>query len=122
VACDGLGHPLRVRLTPGQWGDAPEAAALVVGLTPGALVADAAYDSDALRAWAASVGAEAVIPPNRSRSLKPSYDEGLYAERNRIERFFGRLKRCRRVATRYEQTGRNYLAFVQLASTVVMLT
>ncbi len=110
-----------MRLTPGQSGDAPEATALVAGYRPSALVADTAYDSDALRAWASSVGAAAVIPPNPSRALKPGYDAEVYTERNRIERFFGRVKRCRRVATRYEQTARNYLAFVHVASTVIML-
>jgi hypothetical protein len=36
--------------------------------------------------------------------------------RNRIERFFNRIKQCRRVATRYDKLAANYLAFVQLAS------
>jgi hypothetical protein len=35
---------------------------------------------------------------------------------NRIERFFNRIKQCRRVATRYDKLAANYLAFVQLAS------
>jgi hypothetical protein len=36
--------------------------------------------------------------------------------RNRVERFFNRIKQCRRVATRYDELAANYLAFVQLAS------
>ena len=40
----------------------------------------------------------------------------LYRDRNRIERFFNRIKQCRRVATRYDKLAANYLAFVQLAS------
>ena len=118
---DALGHPVRLLLTPGQAGDAPQAWALIQGLKPGALIADTAYDADALRAWAASVGAEAVIPPSLSRSRKPSYDEGLYAERNAVERFFSRLKVNRRLATRYEKTARNYLSFALWASTLVLL-
>jgi transposase len=39
----------------------------------------------------------------------------LYRARKRVERFFNRIKQCRRVATRYELAA-NYLAFVQLAS------
>lgn len=39
----------------------------------------------------------------------------LYHDRNRIERFFNRIKQCRRVATRYDKLTANYLAFVQLA-------
>jgi len=40
----------------------------------------------------------------------------FYRARNRVERFFSRIKQCRRVATRYDRLVANYLAFVQLAS------
>src|SRR5262249_17532446 len=33
-----------------------------------------------------------------------------------IERFFNKIKQCRRVATRYDKLAANYLAFIQLAS------
>jgi transposase len=36
--------------------------------------------------------------------------------RNLVERFFNKIKQCRRVATRYDKLAANYLAFVQLAS------
>lgn len=49
AACDALGNPLRLRVTPGQYGNVPQAAGLVEGLTPEALVADTAYDADWLR-------------------------------------------------------------------------
>nr|WP_256557423.1 transposase [Bradyrhizobium cajani] len=39
-----------------------------------------------------------------------------YRARNQVERFFNRIKQCRRVATRYDRLSANYLAFVQLAS------
>jgi len=38
-----------------------------------------------------------------------------YRERNRVERFFNRIKHCRRVATRYDKLAANYLAFIKLA-------
>jgi transposase len=44
----------------------------------------------------------------RSDLLQPY----LYRARNRVERFFNRIKQCRRVATRYDKLA----AFVQLAS------
>jgi len=40
----------------------------------------------------------------------------LYRARNLVERFFNRIKHCRRIATRYDKHAANYLAFVQLAS------
>lgn len=110
-----------MRLTPGQAGDALEAEWLLHRLGPAYVVADRAYDSGTLRAWIWVSGAEAVIPPTASRASKPSYDREVCAERNRVERFFGRLRLNRRVATRYEKTGRNYLSFAFWASTLVLL-
>jgi hypothetical protein len=40
----------------------------------------------------------------------------LYRDRNLVERFFNKIKHCRRVAARYDKLAANYLAFVQLAA------
>jgi len=40
----------------------------------------------------------------------------LYRARNLVERFFNRIKQCRRVATRYDKLAANYLAFIKLAA------
>ena len=62
-------------------------------------------------------GAIDVIPPKANRKLPAYFDAELYKERNRIERFFGRLKTSfRRIATRYEKTSRNFMAMIKLAS------
>jgi transposase len=45
----------------------------------------------------------------------------LYRARNLIERFFNRIKQCRRVATRYDKLAANYLAFIKLASIRIWL-
>ena len=57
---------------------------------------------------------EAVIPPLSSRSQKPPYDKERYRARNRIERFFNKLKHFRRIATRYDKLARNFLAATAL--------
>jgi hypothetical protein len=45
----------------------------------------------------------------------------LYRARNLIERFFNKIKQCRRVATRYDKLAANCLAFVKLASIRIWL-
>ena len=40
----------------------------------------------------------------------------LYRARNLVERFFNKIKQCRRIATRYDKLAANYLAFIKLAS------
>jgi len=47
------------------------------------------------------------------------FSKSLYKERNRVERFFNKIKHLRRVATRFarfEMHAQNYLAMIQLAS------
>ena len=79
------------------------------------MIADKAYDADHIREAVRQAGAEAVIPPRRCRRVAIAYDRGAYKLRNVIERLVGRLKQCRRIATRYEKTATNFLGFVQLA-------
>jgi len=43
------------------------------------------------------------------------YDEELYKQRNEIERFFRRLKRFRRIFTRYDKLGIIFAGFILLA-------
>ena len=61
-------------------------------------------------------GAWANIPPKSNCTDPICFSPYLYRARNRVERFFNRIKHCRRVATRYDRLAANCLAFVQLAS------
>jgi transposase len=112
---------VRFHLTAGQMGDAPQAAALIEDLPADIVMADTAYDADALRRIIADKGALAVIPSNPSRARKHPLDKHLYAQRHLVECCFSRLKQFRRVATRFEKTARNYLAVVTLAATILWL-
>lgn len=90
-------------------------------LHPQHVVADAAYDSDAIRQQVRQAGGRPCIKPNPTRNVKKRYDRVRYRNRNVIERFFGRIKWFRRVATRYEKKAANYLGFVWLASVLVSM-
>src|ERR1700754_1260497 len=121
LAARAVGCPVRFTLTAGQKGDAPQAAALIEGLSAEVVMADTAYDADHLRQAIAAKGALAVIPNNPSRALKYPLDKHLYAQRHLVECCFSKLKQFRRVATRFEKTARNYLAVVTLAAIVLWL-
>lgn len=84
---------------------------------PKALLADKAYDSDAIRADLKRRGIKAVIPPRSNRTIAIRYDKSLYRERNWIERAFGHLKINRDVDTRYDQLAETFLGMLFLAST-----
>ncbi len=121
VSVSGLGLPVEIRLTPGQKGDVKQAEPLLKGYSPAAVTADKTYDSDSLVKTVETKGAEAVIPPKANRKQPRDFDRYLYKVRNLVERFINRIKQYRRVATRYEKTGRNFLAFIQVASVMVLL-
>lgn len=121
MAVRGLGCPVRLTLTAGHRGDAPQADTLIEDLPAEIVMADAAYDSDRIRKKIAGKGAKAVIPNNPSRSVKHPFDKHLYKERHLIECCFSKLKQFRRVATRYEKTAQNYLAVVTIAATLIWI-
>ncbi len=112
---------MRLLLGPGQRHDATRAHELIEGLKPGAVIADKGYDADPLHQAIRDAGAEPVIPARSNRTQRRPHDRALYKERNRIERFFSKLKQFRRVATRYDKLLVNYEGFVQLAAIAILL-
>ena len=114
---DAEGLPIALKLTEGQAHDGKSAADMLEALTEGQiLLADRAYDSDALRQSLAERGAWANIKPMPNRKNIPAFSSFLYRYRNLVERFFNKLKHFRAVATRYDKNPDNYLAGVKLAS------
>ena len=85
------------------------------------LLADRGYDADWIRAFAGEHGAWANIPPKRNRKDPICFSPYLYRSRNLVERFFNRIKQCRRVAIRYDKLAANYLAFIKLAAIRIWL-
>ena len=86
------------------------------GPEPKVLLADKAYDADAILADLEHRGAAAIIPSKRNRTIPRDVDRHLYALRNLVERCFSKLKHSRRLATRYDKTAGSYLGFVLVAS------
>ncbi len=119
---DADGRPVRLELTPGQAGDAPVAAALLENLAPGAtLIADRAYDTNAIRDLVAERGALANIPPRSIRKGSFAFSTRVYRQRNLVERLFNQVKQFRGLATRYDRNPENYLAALKLAAVRIWL-
>ena len=114
---DTNGLPVKLALTAGAAHDNRLAGKLLSRLKWGTmLLADRGDDADWIRALAAERGFWANIPPKCNRNGPICFSPYLYRARNLIERFFNKIKQCRRVATRYDKLAANNLAFVQLAS------
>jgi transposase len=121
AAVDAQGQLVRMRLSPGQDGDGPHGRELLAEFAAGQIehvVADTAYDGDETRAAVKQLKAKACIKPHQNRTTKKRYDKARYTHRNQVERFFGRIKEFRRVATRYEKTVENLAGFIWLAALI----
>jgi transposase len=88
---------------------------------PASMIADKAYSAAWLLDGLRQKRIVPVIPSRSDQPGNPDFDRESYRRRNLVERLVGKLKQFRRVATRYEKLAPHYLAFVQLASTVVWL-
>ncbi|SNT63351.1 transposase, IS4 family [Tardiphaga sp. OK246] len=119
MLADALGRPLCFIITAGQAGDVTQAPALLHGQTGEAVLADKAYDSNALRAIIVNMGATAIIPSNRTRKVIIPHDINAYKQRNRIERCFCRFKHFRRFATRYDGRTSHFAGFIHLAAAMI---
>lgn len=117
----GLGLPVRLTLSPGQDADVTHADALLDGFAPAIVIGDKGYDKQALVDAIEAKGGEAVIPTLKTRATQRDIDTDRYKDRNLVERFWAKMKVYRRVATRYEKTSRNFLAFVHVAATMILL-
>ena len=121
MLADALGRPLRFLVTPGQAGDVTAAPFLLEGQEGGAVLADKACDSNALRNRIAAMGDLAVIPSRRSRTVPIPQDAAFHRHRNRIERCLGRLKGFRRLATRHDRRTIHFTRLILLAASRVWM-
>lgn len=95
---------------------------MLEALQPNAiLLADRAYDSDAIRTLAADKGAWANIPPKKNRTGSFPFSAWVYKQRNLVERYFNKLKQFRGLATRYDRDPLNFLAAIKLVSVRIWL-
>jgi transposase len=117
VIADASGRAVAFGIAPGQAHELPRAVALLGRLpdVPGWVVADRSLSSHAFRECVWDLGARPAIPPkaNEAPVACPSW---IYANRNRVERLWGRLKEWRAVATRYEKTAHSFLGVLSLAA------
>ena len=118
---DGLGNPLHVHLTPGNIHDVTEAPKLIEKARGGTFIGDKGYDSKEVIAAVERKGMTAQIPQRSNALVRRNIDAHVYKERHLVENFFCKIKRYRRVATRYEKLPINFLGFVLFAAIRVWL-
>ncbi len=115
MATDSWGLPLKMHFTPGNDHDSTAVRALIDFIPGKHCIADKAYDADWILAELRDRELKPVIPSNRSRIKQRRHNKKLYALRYLVECCFHNLKRCRRIATRFDKTIASYAGFVHVA-------
>jgi len=113
---DALGNLVRFVLLPGHRFDTVGVAPLIQGLEFGALIADKAFDSNALIADLDARGAKVVISQHPRRASPLPIDLNIYKWRHLIENFFCKLKEFKRIAMRSDKTDQSFSAMIHLVN------
>ena len=121
VAVDGLGNPLRFRLSAGQQHDITCAEALIDGYSSEYVIADTSYDAMAFIESITRMGAVSVIPPRANRRKSRTYDVHLYKERHLVECFINKIKHYRRIFSRFDKLATRFLGFLSLVAAIIWL-
>ncbi len=114
LAVDAHGMPVRVLVTEGTAADCSQAVELIEGIDAESLLADKAYNTNAILSYCEEHEVIPVVPQKRNRKHPRAYDVHLYRHRHWVENAFLWLKRWRGIATRYAKNAASFLAAVQI--------
>lgn len=126
---DASGLPVSVCLASASPHEVKLAEAALHGLfisgMPEKLIGDKAYDSDDLDAELLKNQRIEMIAPHRRNRTKTKTQDGRklrrYKRRWKVERLFAWLQNFRRLVVRYERHADNFLAFLLLACSIILL-
>jgi transposase len=116
---DALGNLVRFVLLPGQRFDTVGVEPLIDGAEFGGLIADKAFDSNAIIAELNERGAQIVISQHPRRAKPIKIDLEIYKWRHLVENFFCKLKEFKRIAMRADKTDTSFKAAIYLAAAVI---
>ena len=116
---DALGNLVRFVLLPGQRYDTVGIPPLIAGLAFDALIADKAFDSNAIVADLDERGAKAVIAQHPRRIPPRAIDTEMYKWRHLIENFFCKLVAFKRIALRADKTDQSFEAMIYLNAAII---
>ncbi len=109
---DALGNLVcALSLLPGQRFDTVGVAPLIDGIEFDALIADKAFDANAIIADLDPGAAQRSLSPSIRAAPSPRpIDKDIYKWRHLIENFFGKLKEFKRIAMRSDKTDSSFAA------------
>lgn len=131
VRAEGGGKPMAFVLQPGHRHESMVFAHLMDGgrvrrrrgyrLRPQRVAGDTAYSNRRIRCWCRRHHVRVTIPRKADERRRGPFDKQLYKLRARVAQLINRLKQFRRIATRYEKRGANYLGMVTIGAILLDL-
>jgi transposase len=76
------------------------------------MLKDKAYEGKSMLCKIEEKGLIAIVPPKERRKEKREYDKERYKKRNKIEKFFLRIKDFRRIFRRYDKIDVMFYSFI----------
>ena len=116
---DALGNLVRFNLLPGQRYDTIGVAPLIKDVAFRGLIADKAFDTDAIIADLNARKAKIVISQHPRRSKPLDIDLDVYKWRHLTENFFCKLKEFKRIAMRSDKTDTSFTAMIYVSAAVI---
>jgi transposase len=116
---DALGNLVRFVLLPGQRCDIIGVPPLIEDIAFDGLIADKAFDTNAISAELNDRGAKIVISQHPGRAQKLKIDTEIYKWRHLIENFFCKLKEFKRIAMRADKTDQSFAAMIYLCAAII---
>ena len=116
---DALGNLVRFDLLPGHRYDTVGVPPLIENIAFDGLIADKAFDTNAITAELNRRGAKIVISQHPGRAQKLKIDAEIYKWRHIIENFFCKLKEFKRIAMRSDKTDQSFAAMIHLTAAVI---
>jgi len=113
---NGRGKALNLDLMAGNLADITAAIRTLENVSGQVVLADKGYDSDQLRDHIFEQGGGANIPGRKNRKQEVPYFKSIGKERYVIECLFQRLKRFRRINTRYDRLASTFMSLVNLSA------
>lgn len=89
-------------------------------LRPQPVAGDKAYSNRRMRRWLRQHHVRGTIPRKADERRRGPFDKQWYKLRAQVEQLINRLTQFRRIATRYEKRGDNYLGMVTLGAILTL--
>jgi putative transposase len=116
--------PLEFHLVKGNEHEAKQVDVLLdlLEVAPRVVLMDKGFTGDKIAKCVRKIGAIPVVPRKQnSKAERRYFPSKLYKARTRVEHFFCRIKKFRRIETRYDKLASNFMGFIFFTAGIIWI-